>query len=73
MTIRCDHCRSTLGRSTCDYCQMQFCSPACVEAYQQRLEEKTKMKIGHLGFATAAGPRKAGLHRLSDFVRQSPA
>ena len=45
MTIRCDHCRGTLGRSTRRYCQMRFCSPACVEAYQHRLDEHTKVKI----------------------------
>jgi hypothetical protein len=73
MTIRCDHCRGTLGRSPRRYCQMRFCSPACVEAYQYRLEEQTKVKIEHLGFAAAARPRQAGLHRLYDFVRLSPA
>ena len=72
MTIRCDHCRGTLGRSTRRYCQMQFCSPACVEAYQYRLEEQTKVKIEHLGFAAAAPPRQAGLHRLYAAVRLSP-
>jgi hypothetical protein len=73
MTIRCDHCRGTLGPSTRRYCAMRFCSPACVEAYQHRLDEQTKVKIAHLGFAAVAGPRKAGLPRLYDFVRQSPA
>jgi hypothetical protein len=52
---------------------MRFCSPACVQAYQHRLDEQTKVKIEHLGFAAVAGPRKAGLSRLHDFVRQSPA
>jgi hypothetical protein len=52
---------------------MRFCSPACVEAYRHRLEEETKVKIDHLGFATVAGPRKAGSHRRYDFVRRSPA
>jgi hypothetical protein len=52
---------------------MRFCSPACVEAYQYRLGEQTKVKIDQLGFATAAGSRTTGLHRLCDFVRQSPA
>jgi hypothetical protein len=73
MTIRCDHCRGTLGRNTRRYFQMRFCSPACVGAYQSRLQEQTKVKIGRLGFATAAGSRKAGLLGLDDFVRQSPA
>jgi len=52
---------------------MRFCSPACVQAYQHRLDEHTKVKIAHLGFAAAAGSRTAGLHRLYDLVRQSPA
>jgi hypothetical protein len=52
---------------------MRFCSPACVEAYQHRLDEQTKVKIEHLGFTAAAGPRKGSLHLLYDFVRQSPA
>jgi hypothetical protein len=52
---------------------MRFCSPVCVAAYQHRLEGKTKLKIEHLAFPTAVRPRKAGLHRLYDFVRQSPA
>ena len=69
MTFRCDHCRSTLGRSTRRYYQMRFCSSVCVEAYQHRLEGKTKVKIEHLAFPTAVGPRKAGLHWLYDFVR----
>jgi hypothetical protein len=52
---------------------MRFCSPACVEAYQYRLQEQTKVKIEHLGFAAAAAPRQADLRRLSAFVRLSPA
>jgi hypothetical protein len=52
---------------------MRFCSPACVEAYQHRLQEQTKVKIEYLGFAVATAPRKAGLHQLYDFIRQSPA
>jgi len=53
---------------------MRFCSPACVEAYQHRLDEQTKVKIEHLGFASvAAGPRKGGLLRLYDVVRPTPA
>jgi hypothetical protein len=52
---------------------MRFCSPVCVEAYQHRLDEQTKVKIEHLGFAAAAGPRKAGLLRFYDVVRQPPA
>jgi len=52
---------------------MRFCSPACVAAYQHRLDEETIVKIEHLGFAATAEARKAGLHRLYDLVRQSPA
>jgi hypothetical protein len=74
MTIRCDHCRGTLGRSTRRYCQMRFCSPACVEAYQHRLGEQTKVKIEHLGFpSAAAGPRNGGLLRLYDVGRPTLA
>src|ERR1700685_1291033 len=73
MTIRCDHCRGTLGPSTRRYCAMRFCSPACVEAYQHRLDEQTKEKIAHLGFAAVAGPLKARFPRLYGFGRRSPA
>jgi hypothetical protein len=53
MTMRCDHCRSDLGRSVQRYWQMRFCSLACVEAYQRRLGEATRAKIERLDFVCA--------------------
>jgi len=44
----CDHCRGKLGRRVHRYWRMQFCSSACVAAYQQRLSQHTKQKILHL-------------------------
>jgi hypothetical protein len=43
--LRCDHCRAELSLSVCCYCHMQFCSSACMTAYQQRLAPETKLKI----------------------------
>jgi hypothetical protein len=48
MTLRCDHCRGSLGSRIHRYWQMRFCSPACMAAYQERLAGGTRMKIGHL-------------------------
>jgi hypothetical protein len=42
---RCDHCRAELGPGAQRYWRMQFCSPACVTAYQDRLGPETKLKI----------------------------
>jgi hypothetical protein len=42
---RCDHCRADLGPSSHRYWRMQFCSPACIAAYQDRLGVETKLKI----------------------------
>jgi hypothetical protein len=53
MTMRCDHCRGELGRSVRRYWQMRFCSSACIEAYQLRLDEATKAKIERLDFVCA--------------------
>jgi hypothetical protein len=47
-TLRCDHCRMELGHSVHCYCHMQFCSSACMTAYQQRLAPETKEKICRL-------------------------
>jgi hypothetical protein len=44
-TLRCDHCRGELGHGPRRYWHMQFCSSACVTAYQQRLAPETKEKI----------------------------
>jgi hypothetical protein len=48
MTIRCDHCRRSLGLIAQRYWRMQFCSADCVEAYQRRLDDGTKAKLRHL-------------------------
>jgi hypothetical protein len=46
--LRCDHCREELGLDIQRYCHMQFCCPACMAAYQQRLAPETKIKICRL-------------------------
>jgi len=46
--VRCDHCREELGLGIHLYWHMQFCSLACVTAYQQRLAPETKVKICRL-------------------------
>jgi hypothetical protein len=46
--VRCDHCRGELGLGIHLYWHMQFCSLACVTAYQQRLARETKAKIFRL-------------------------
>jgi hypothetical protein len=43
--VRCDHCREELGLGIHLYWHMQFCSSACMTAYQQRLAPETKVKI----------------------------
>jgi hypothetical protein len=47
-SLRCDYCREELGFSVHRYWHMQFCSPACMEAYQRRLAPETKVKISQL-------------------------
>jgi hypothetical protein len=47
-TVRCDQCRRGLGRHLHHYSHMRFCSPACMTAYQQKLDEETRVKIRHL-------------------------
>jgi hypothetical protein len=47
-TLPCDHCRGGLGLDVHRYCHMQFCSSACVAAYQQRLTVETRVKICRL-------------------------
>jgi hypothetical protein len=46
--LRCDHCRREFGASIERYWHMQFCSSACMTAYQQRLAPETKSKIYRL-------------------------
>jgi len=47
-TLRCDHCREELSLDIQRYCHMQFCSSACMAAYQQRLAPETKIKLCRL-------------------------
>jgi hypothetical protein len=47
-TLHCDHCRGEFGPSIERYWHMQFCSSACMTAYQQRLAPETKSKIYRL-------------------------
>jgi hypothetical protein len=46
--MRCDHCRGRLGLRAERYWHMRFCSPACVAAYQRRLDDTTRLKIDRL-------------------------
>jgi hypothetical protein len=50
MTLKCDHCRGSLGFRVQRYSQMRFCSPACVAAYRERLDDETKVKLRRLDF-----------------------
>ena len=45
MTIRCDHCRGSLGLTLHRYWRMRFSSAKCVQAYQNRLYDLTMVKI----------------------------
>jgi len=47
-TIRCDHCRKSLGLIIHRYWRMRFCTVKCPDAYQCRLEGVTKAKIKRL-------------------------
>ena len=42
---RCDHCRAEVGPGAHRYWRMQFCSAACMTAYQDRLGAETRLKI----------------------------
>jgi hypothetical protein len=48
MTLRCDHCRGELSLVVQRYWRMRFCSNACKNAYQQRLDGGTRQKIVRL-------------------------
>jgi hypothetical protein len=48
MTLRCDHCRRPLGLIVRRHWHMRFCSAACMQSYQQRLQDGTKEKIAKL-------------------------
>ena len=54
MTLRCDHCRRPLGIMVQRYWRMRFCSAACVQAYQHRLNDDTKQKIANIRHADPA-------------------
>jgi hypothetical protein len=49
MTIRCDHCRGSLGLTLHRYWRMRFCSAKSVQAYQHRLHDLTMVKIKVIG------------------------
>ncbi|MGH6670858.1 MAG: hypothetical protein ACRECV_02645 [Xanthobacteraceae bacterium] len=48
MNLRCDYCRRQLGDRVHRYWHMRFCSPACAQAYQDRLNDETRTKIRRL-------------------------
>ena len=50
MTIKCDHCRGSVGPNVYRYWRMQYCSAGCLQAYQRRLDTETVGKIGRLEF-----------------------
>jgi hypothetical protein len=54
-TLRCDQCRQELGSGVHRYWGMQFCSSACMTAYQQRLAPETKVKICRLDVLPSEG------------------
>jgi hypothetical protein len=55
MTVRCDHCRRPLGVLVRRYWHMRFCSAACVQAYQRRLQDGTKQKIAKIRHTDSGG------------------
>jgi len=57
MTLHCDHCRGKLGPGAQRYWRMRFCSQACKQAYQQRLDQSTRDKIGRLDRVAHHAPR----------------
>jgi hypothetical protein len=58
MSLRCDHCRRPLGVVVRRYWRMRFCSAACVQAYQRRLQDQTKQKIATIRHADSARPQQ---------------
>jgi hypothetical protein len=64
LMLRCDHCRQELGFGVHRYWGMQFCSAACMTAYQQRLAPETKVKICRLDVSS---------ERLDQRLQSSPA
>lgn len=72
MTLRCDHCRRQLGPGIHRYWQMRFCSPVCIAAYQERLDETTKAKIQRLDFPVPKAGPNGGWRWLGDVMRHLP-
>jgi hypothetical protein len=74
MTLRCDHCRRSLGLVVHRYWRMRFCSAACNEAYQRRLGDDTKAKIRTLDLAARGHAPKtrapAGLRMFASVARR---
>jgi hypothetical protein len=60
MTLHCDHCRGNLDRSAQRYWRMRFCSQACKQAYQRRLDQSTRDKIGRLDRVAPHAPQAMG-------------
>jgi hypothetical protein len=50
MKVRCDYCRGKLGLMVHRYWQMRFCSSACAQDYEQRLDE-TKARMRRLDYS----------------------
>ena len=53
-SLRCDHCRRTLGSNVTRYWHMKFCSVACMGAYRRRLSPGTDKKIEKLDMARSS-------------------
>jgi hypothetical protein len=70
--LRCDHCRGKLGLGVQRYWHMRFCSSACVAAYQQRLDEETKVKIRRLDLPANDNLPIYGLRLLASLARHLP-
>jgi hypothetical protein len=45
VSLKCDHCRSSLGPISRFYWRMRFCSRTCEAAYLLRLDHATQRKI----------------------------
>jgi hypothetical protein len=71
--LRCDHCRGALGLMIHRYWRMRFCSADCAQAYQQRLQGKTKAKIRLLNHPSRANPSRGVTRSSAGFGRRSAA
>jgi hypothetical protein len=52
MKMCCDFCRGKLGLMVHRYWRMRFCSSACAQGYEQRLDE-TKARIRRVNYSTS--------------------